>query len=294
MAHFFFRYHERMAALAELHFSGIFLMQASQLIKARAGKLLVSGRFPRRTALDYGQYGRRLVLSNFWVTRRDLFLKPPAVFHTVHEADSKLHTNPWSDMRIDKSNSRSRSSEGSKDESQSSRCDNDNYAGGKGGEEEEGAGGSGPSGSDGLHAMLKAMTMHPDLRKDLPQLPAPLLLLTSSEDRWVPPRHAQAIEEALDWAKAGNAQELVVHAAKQIELSLNSGNVVTNRERTPDISKGGLVHTQNFLAGHELLQEKHSFVLGILSDCISVANEVFHPGRLQRASKVSLCECWAG
>ena len=67
----------------------------------------------------------------------------------------------------------------------------------------------GAAGSEGLHAKLKGMTMHPDLRRDLPQLPAPLLLLTSSEDRWVLPRHAEAIAASLSgWKNAGSPEDL--------------------------------------------------------------------------------------
>ena len=66
-------YHERLAALAELHFSQNFLMQASQLIKARAGELLVDRRYSRTSALDYRDRGRALVLKNFWATRGSSF-----------------------------------------------------------------------------------------------------------------------------------------------------------------------------------------------------------------------------
>jgi len=49
------------------------------------------------------------------------------------------------------------------------------------------------SGSEGLHATLRGMAQQPDLRRDLARLPAPLLLLASSEDRWVLPTHSDGI-----------------------------------------------------------------------------------------------------
>jgi len=50
-----------------------------------------------------------------------------------------------------------------------------------------------PSGSEGLHATLRGMAQQPDLRRGLARLPAPLLLLASSEDRWVLPTHSDGI-----------------------------------------------------------------------------------------------------
>jgi len=54
-----------------------------------------------------------------------------------------------------------------------------------------------PSGSEGLHATLRGMAQQPDLRRDLARLPAPLLLLASSEDRWVLPTHSDATATAM-------------------------------------------------------------------------------------------------
>ena len=54
-----------------------------------------------------------------------------------------------------------------------------------------------PSGSEGLHATLHGMAQQPDLRRDLARLPAPLLLLASSEDRWVLPTHSDATATAM-------------------------------------------------------------------------------------------------
>jgi pimeloyl-ACP methyl ester carboxylesterase len=53
------------------------------------------------------------------------------------------------------------------------------------------------SGSEGLHATLRGMAQQPDLRRDLARLPAPLLLLASSEDRWVLPTHSDATATAM-------------------------------------------------------------------------------------------------
>ena len=51
--------------------------------------------------------------------------------------------------------------------------------------EEQGERDAAPSGSEGLHALLRAASNQPDLRRDLPLLPAPLLILSSSDDAWV-------------------------------------------------------------------------------------------------------------
>lgn len=42
-----------------------------------------------------------------------------------------------------------------------------------------------------------SFSSQPDVRRDLPFLPGPLLLLSSAEDRWVLPDHAEAFLDAL-------------------------------------------------------------------------------------------------
>ena len=63
---------------------------------------------------------------------------------------------------------------------------------------------------EGVHAALKGLVAHPDMRPVLGDLPAPLLLLTSSEDRWVAASHAETFASSMPgWRATQTPADLV-------------------------------------------------------------------------------------